>query len=203
MYIYNGSRIQWSESYTADQLSQQQANQPMEINNRVLRLGKIITEAETVLLVVHQPNKPCISPHTQQMAKNKREMKQRRKSSEQTEKEYKPQCNELRKSAKIWQRRMATKTVHDIKKHTGDRRCRGAYRVIKQINRKWKPTQSAIKDKTAICCKEKKKPRNDGRSSACSSLYNNTGNSDRLIAELEQITLPPTEDTTRISFTKR
>jgi len=64
------------EQVLADQLSQPLADQPMEINNRVLRLGKIITEAAKVLPVVHKPNKPWISRHTLQLVKDKREMKQ-------------------------------------------------------------------------------------------------------------------------------
>jgi len=60
------------------QLSQQLADRPMEINNRVLRLGKIVPEAAKVLPLVHKLNKPWISQHTLQLAKDKREMKQQR-----------------------------------------------------------------------------------------------------------------------------
>jgi len=83
---------------------------------------------------------------------------------------------------------MATKhQCPEINRHTGDRRCREAYRIIKQINWKWKPTQSAIKDR-------------DGKmlqgievtmkrwTEYCSSRYTNTGNSGEVGAELEQIT---------------
>jgi len=102
----------------------------------------------------------------------------------------------VRKLARYDKEVWLQKQCQDIETHTGNRRCREVYRVIKQINRKWKPTQSAIKDKNGKMLQGKEETKKRW-SEYCSSLYNNTCNRDRLIAELEQITPPPTEDVTQ------
>jgi len=58
------------------------------------------------------------------------------------------------------------------------------------------PTLSAIKDRNGKMLQGKEETK-ERCTEYCSSLYNNTGNSDRLIAELEQIAPPPTKDGTQ------
>ncbi len=53
-----------------------------------------------VLPTVCKPNKPWITECTLQLAKTKREMKQRRQESDEREKEYRVMCNVVRKAAR-------------------------------------------------------------------------------------------------------
>jgi hypothetical protein len=60
-------------------------------------IQKAVTE---VLLVASKPNKLWIKASTILLAKEKREMKQRRQESTEHEKEYRRLCNAVRKAAR-------------------------------------------------------------------------------------------------------
>ncbi len=72
-------------------------------------------------------------------------------------------------------------------------RSREAYKLINQINRAWKPKQSAIKDKNGKRFKDKAEVKKRW-TEYCSDLYTDRGNSDTIITELDQISPLPNED---------
>ena len=102
-------------------------------------------------------------------------------------------CNVVRKAARRDKEEWLQGKCKDIEKFAGDNRSRESYKLIKQINRSWKPKQSAIKDKNGkmLQCKEEVMAR---WTKYCSGLYTGSGNSDTVIIELEQISPPPNED---------
>jgi len=65
----------------------------------------------------------------------------------------------------------------------GDNRGREAYKLTKQINRSWKPKQSALKDKNGKMLQGKEKVKQRW-TEYCSGLYTDSGNSDTVIAAL-------------------
>ena len=168
--------------------------QPAELNDRVQRLNEILQQAvREVLPTSCKPNKPWITEHTLQLAKKKREMKQRRLESADREKEYRQHCNVVRTAARSDKEKWLQEKCRDIEKLAGDNRSREAYKLIKQINRSWKPKQSAIKDKNGKMLQEKKEVKKRW-TEYCSGLYTDSGNSDTVIAELDQISPPPNDD---------
>jgi len=88
-----------------------------------------------VLPTLCKPNKPWITGRTLQLAKKKREMKQRRQESAEREKEYRQLCNVVRKAARTDKEEWLQGQCRDIEKFAGDNRGREAYKLIKQINR--------------------------------------------------------------------
>jgi hypothetical protein len=168
--------------------------QPTDLNDRVRQMNDAIMKAvREVLPVACKPNKPWITEQTLQLAKRKREMKQRRQESTKREKEYRQLCNMVRKAARSDKEEWLQKKCQDIERFTGDNRGREAYKLIKQLNRTWKPTQSAIKDKNGKMLQEKEDVKKRW-TEYCSGLYSDSGNSDTLLAELYQISPPPNND---------
>lgn len=170
--------------------------QPAELNDRVLRLNEILQQAvKEVLPTTCKPNRPWITEHTLQLAKKKREMKQRRQESAEREKEYRQLCNVVRTAARLDKEEWLQEKCRDIEKLAGENRGREAYKLIKQINRSWKSKQSAIKDKNGKMLQEKEEVKKRW-TEYCSGLYTDSGNSDTVIAELDQISPPPNDDET-------
>ena len=170
--------------------------QPAELNDRVQRLNEAIQLAVREILPTScKPNKPWITERTLQLAKKKREMKQRRQTSAEREKEYRQLCNVVRKAARADKEEWLQGKCRDIEKFAGDNRGREAYKLIKQINRSWKPKQSAIKDKNGKMLQEEEEVKKRW-TEYCSGLYTGSGNSDTVIAELDQIAPPPNDDET-------
>jgi len=169
-------------------------SQSAELNERVRRLNEAIHQAvREVLPIVSKPNKPWISERTLQLATKKREMKQRRQGSVDREKEYKAMCNVVRKAARADKEMWLQRQCKDIERFAGDQRSREAYKLIKQINRSWKPKQSAIKDKNGKMLQDKEEVKKRW-TEYCSGLYTDSGNSDTVVAELDQISPPPNDD---------
>jgi hypothetical protein len=170
--------------------------QPAELNDRVRRLTEAMQQAATELLPLScKPNKPWITESTLQLAKKKREMKQRRQESAKREKEYRQLCNVVRKAARMDKEEWLRGQCRDIEKFADDNRGREAYKLINQINRSWKPKQSAIKDKNGKMLQDKEEVKKRW-TEYCSGLYTDSGNSDTVIAELDRISPPPNDDET-------
>ena len=93
---------------------------PMELNDRVRRLNEAIQQAvREILPTVCKPNKPWITERTLQLAKKKRQMKQRRQESEDREKEYRELCNVVRKAARRDKEEWLQGKCKDIEKFAG------------------------------------------------------------------------------------
>ena len=180
-----------------DKVEQDLTSSPSQITaleDRVQRLNKVLQGAvNKVLPVVCKPNKPWITAYTLQLSEKKREMKQRRQESTEKEKEYKRMCNLVRKAARTDKEEWIQKRCQDIEELAGGNRSREAYKLIKQINRVWKPKQSAIKDKNGKMLQDKADIRKRW-TEYCSGLYTDDGNSDAVVKELDQISPPPNED---------
>lgn len=99
----------------ATKVEQRLANlpsQPAELNDRARRLNEAKQSAvREVLPTMCKPNKPWITEHTIQLAKTKREMKQRRQELEVREKDYRVVCNVVRKAARDKQGGVAARTM--------------------------------------------------------------------------------------------
>jgi len=129
------------------------------------------------------------------LAKQKKEMRQRRQESAECEHEYRKLCNIVRKAARADKEDWLQEQCQEIERCSGNNRSRQAYKLLKQINRPWKPKQTAIKDKNGkvLQGKEEVKAR---WTEYCSSLYTESGDSNSVITELIQIAPPPNEDET-------
>ncbi|XP_016299301.1 uncharacterized protein LOC107656114 [Sinocyclocheilus anshuiensis] len=180
-----------------DKVEQRLANspsQPVELNDRVRQLNEAIqSSVREVLPTVCKQNKPWITEHTLQLAKTKREMKERRQESEEREKEYRVVCNVVRKAAKTDKEEWLQRQCQEIERLAGDNRSREAYKLINQINRAWKPKQSAIEDKNGKMLQDKAEVKKRW-TEYCRGLYTDRANSDTVITELDQISPPPNED---------
>ncbi len=121
------------------------------------------------------------------------ETEKTRQESEEREKEYRVMCNVVRKAARTDKEEWLQGQCQDIERLAGDNRSREAYKLINQINRVWKPKQSAIKDKNRKMLQDKVEAKKRW-TKYCSGLYTDRGNSDSVITELDQISPPPNED---------
>src|SRR6218665_1334116 len=84
-----------------------------------------------------------------------------------------------------------------LEKCMGENRTREAYKLIKQLNRKWTSTQRMIKDKNGkiIQGREETKKR---WTEYCSGLYSNNENNKELVDELERIAPIQNEEDTEV-----
>jgi len=65
-------------------------------------------------------HKPWISEKTLELAKIKRQLKQRRQNSDSLAAEYRKRCNEVRKAARMDKERWLQEQCQEIEKHAGD-----------------------------------------------------------------------------------
>jgi hypothetical protein len=99
----------------------------------------------------------------------------------------------VKKAARADKEKWLQGQCQDIERFAGDNRSREAYKLIKQINRSWKPKQSAIKDKNGKMLQDKDDVKKRW-TEYCSGLYTDSGNNDTVVAELDQISPPPKDD---------
>jgi hypothetical protein len=166
----------------------------LDMERKVTILGEIIEQAvEATIPLAEQPKNKWISDQTLELAKEKRKMRLKAKESEQATQEYKKLCNVVRSSARKDKENWLQKQCCDIEKYAGEYKTREVFKLIKTINRKWQPKQTAIRDKygNTLMDKEKIKER---WTEYCSELYSETEvTNKKLLEELREIT-PPAED---------
>jgi hypothetical protein len=95
-------------------------------------------------------------------------------------------------SSKDRKRRVAVRTM--ILK--GLQETTESYKFIKQINRSWKPKQSAIKDKNSKMLQGREEVKK-WWTEYCSGLCTDSGHGDTAITDLDQISPSPSEDELR------
>jgi hypothetical protein len=88
--------------------------------------------------------------------------------------------NVVRKAARRDKEEWLQRQCQDIEKHTADNRSIESYKLIKQINRLWKPRQSATKDNNGKMLQSKEEIK-ERWTDYCSGLYNDSENSDTVI----------------------
>jgi hypothetical protein len=128
---------------------------------------------------------------TLQLAKTKREIKYARQESAEiiSEKEYRKLCAVVWKAARTHKEEWLQGNVRILK---GLQEIIEAYRLVKQINRSWKPKPSRpIMARWLTTLQRRSQKR---RTEYCSSLYTDSGLSDTVIPELDHISPPPSED---------
>lgn len=101
--------------------------------------------------------KKWITETTLKLVQEKRTLKTRRDMSDQAEREYRSKCNEVKSATRKDKQRWLEEQCELIQKHHGEHRIREAYKLIRNINRKWNPKQMAIKDKNDNVVMEKEK----------------------------------------------
>ena len=164
------------------------------LEDRVQRLNKVLQGAvKAILPTACKPNKPWITVQTLQLSEKKRKLKQRRQETSEKEKEYKRMCNVVRKAARTDKEEWIQRRCQDIEELAGGNRSREAYKLINQINRAWKPKQSAIKDKNGKMLQDKAEVKKRW-TEYCSGLYTDGGNNEAVVNELDKISPPPNED---------
>ena len=102
-------------------------------------------------------------------------------------------CNTVKASARRDKQLWLEKQCEDIERYAGEYRTREVFKLIRSINRKWQPKQTAIRDKQGRILMDKEKIKNRW-TEYCSELYCETEQTDKdLLEELKAIS-PPNED---------
>lgn len=89
------------------------------------------------------------------MVQEKRVLKIRQDFSDQAKNEYRSKCNEVKKATRADKVKWLEEQCEHIAKYHGEYKTREAYKLIRNINKKWNPKQTAIKDKNDKVAMEK------------------------------------------------
>ena len=123
-------------------------------------------------------------------------MRLRVKESSETMEKYRKMCNEVRILARKDKQNWIEKQCSNIEQFAGEYKTREVYKLIKSINRKWQPRQTAIKNKDGkiLMNREETKER---WTEYCIDLYSETETDPKnkdLLNELEMISPPQRKD---------
>ena len=167
----------------------------MSVDEKASALTGVLKQAaESVIPSSEKPKKKWITEETLLLAQGKRKLKLRINDSKEMAAKYKKACNEVRKSARKDKQEWLDKQCKDIEIYRGEFKSREVYKLIKNLNRKWQPINSAIKDKNGKILMDKEEIKTRW-TEYCSELYKDTDEENRdLLDELEQISPPARED---------
>jgi len=87
-----------------------------------------------------------ITPETLSLVQEKRILKKKKNSTELADREYRQKCNEVQKAARADKAKWLERQCENIEKDYGKYKTREVYQMIGDINRKWQPKQTAIRD---------------------------------------------------------
>ena len=90
--------------------------------------------------------KKWITPETLSLVQEKRILKKKKNSTELADREYRQKCNEVQKAARADKAKWLERQCENIEKDYGKYKTREVYQMIGDINRKWQPKQTAIRD---------------------------------------------------------
>jgi len=122
------------------------------MDERVSKLNTTIQETMKAIIPARKRQyKAWISDETLEMAKIKRQLKQRRQESNDITIKYRKQCNMVRKAATMDKERW----LQEIEGNVKENRSRQVYKLLKKMNKKLTPTQSIIKDKNGKILQDK------------------------------------------------
>src|SRR6266536_4583295 len=166
----------------------------LSIDMKVSALRKIMEQAvQASLPLEEQAKKKWITEKTSDLAKEKRKARLKVKESNKKLEEYKKLCNEVRTSTRKDKQDWLEKQCSDIEKYSGEHRSREVYKLVKNINRKWQPRQTAIKDKQGKILMDKEETQKRW-TEYCRELYQDSDQENTvLLQELEKIS-PPLKD---------
>lgn len=166
----------------------------LNINERVTKLNTIMTQAaEETLPKVVRAKKKWITEETLRLAQEKREERLRALNSNDKSK-YKKLCNEVRAHARKDKQEWIDGQCRDIEKHAGQGRTKEVYKLIKTVNNKWQPRQSAIKNKEGKIVLDKESTRKRW-TEYCSELYKDQDQENIvLLQKLEEMSPPARND---------
>ena len=133
--------------------------------------------------------KPYITAQTLELADKKRLLKLRRHESREANNEYKRMRNVVRKAAREDKEKWLTDKCREIQRAADHNKSRKTYKLIKEVNGKWKPQQRAVKNKDGALLQDDREIRRRW-TEYCSDLYNNTETHERsqeVMKDLEKI----------------
>lgn len=167
--------------------------QDLDLDKRVERLTSAIQEAvRKVLPEEEKIKKKWITQQTLKLVQEKRVLKFKRDQSDSAEQQYKAKCNEVRIASRLDKARWLEQQCEDIERYHGECRTREVYKLIKNINKKWQPRLTAIKDDNGTVLMEKSQILQRW-TKYCSALYEEQLDHDtaaETIKELEAISPP-------------
>ena len=165
------------------------------IDQRIENINKIILETtEMIIPEKEKANRKWISSETLELAKEKREIRVRMKNSKELVTEYRKLCNRIRIAARKDKQNWIEKKCSQIEKCTAEEKTSEAYRMVKELNRKWQPKLTSIKDEEGKIIIDKEKCRQRW-TQYCSELYEDKSEDTGLRLELEMISPPEKDDT--------
>jgi len=161
------------------------------LDQRVERLKTGIVEAMKQMVPEKiKPNKLWISDNTPQLAKEKRQLKQRRRQSDAMRQQYKQKCRETRSAPRrdkqIWIEMQCQQMEHCA----SNGRSKETFRLVKKL---FQPRQLAIKDNSGKLLSTKDEV--IGRwTEYCSELYKGKQDCSTTVTDLISIAPPLRED---------
>lgn len=167
------------------------------LDKRVEGLLGVVKEAvEETVPEEEKITKKWITQETLKLVQEKRILKIQRDVSEEAEKQYRAKCNEVRKASRSDKAKWLEKQCEDVEKYYGECKTREVYKMIRNINRKWQPKQTAIKDDNNKIVVNKKEVLQRW-TRYCNDLYNEQLDpkvAEMLIQELKDISPPNIEN---------
>jgi hypothetical protein len=117
------------------------------LESRTVKLTAAINNAvEEAVPEEERIRKKWITQETLRLVQEKRELKLRRDTSDVAERKYKDSCNMVRKAARNDKAQWLEQQCKEIENYSGEGKSREVYKMIRNINRKWQPRLTAIKD---------------------------------------------------------
>lgn len=170
----------------------------LKVSQKAQILNKIVEKVvEEVIPEIEKKKNKWISEATLKLAKEKREIRLQMRESINMAIKYKELCKQVKKSARKDKQDWIDKQCCEMEKYAGQHKTREAYKMVKNITRRWQPRQLAIKDKEGKILMEKEKVRNRW-TEYCRELYEDKDKTDgelrELVQELKEISPPPRND---------
>ena len=110
---------------------------------------------------------------TLELAKEKREVRLKMKKSNKMADKYKKLCNEVKASARKDKQEWLDRQCEKIEQSQEQQKAKEVYQLVRSVNKKWQPKQTAIKDKNGNTLMDKGKIK-ERWTEYCSELYRDT-----------------------------
>ncbi|XP_023218946.1 uncharacterized protein LOC111621111 [Centruroides sculpturatus] len=163
-----------------------------QLDTRVEEMTK--TKQKLTLPEDENVDKKRITQEILKLVQEKRAL--RRDISEELEKHYKVKCDEAKKAVRMDKTKWLEDQCRNIEKYYGECETRKVCKMIRNVNKKWKPKQMAIKDKKGEVLVDRVKVLQMW-TSYCYELYKETLDTDVLdnpVDELRKISPPSVEN---------
>src|SRR6218665_4052132 len=183
-----GTRIAYQQAIK-ERLETQEGTWSIEERTRQLTRARL-EEVEQMIQLQEKIKKKWITKETMRLVEEKRELKKRRDISEDDERTYRTKSNEVRKAARKDKAQWLENQCRDIERYQGEGKTREMYKLIRNVNRKWKPKLTAIKNEEGRTLMNKEDIVQRW-TTYCSELYKeqlDENTAEEVVAELKDIT---------------